>query len=200
MAYQIVFSGIIDDDVTKPAYRAIVGRSVYEDFIVNVLQQRQKSYQHLADCIQAEMSRLTTEKKENLKDDPESFVLYLYINYALNLFDPLAVYPETGAPYAACARDIQSLYKSCDKERFIIELPILLQKELGEFCLTDDYDLARNKAPGDCINRRWPDLNYRKDIKYATQLVVHAAEVFEKEKNLRIKTKEHKLTTETKET
>ena len=35
----------------------------YEDFIVNVLQQRQKSYQHLADCIQAEMSRLTTEKK-----------------------------------------------------------------------------------------------------------------------------------------
>ncbi|KXK19425.1 MAG: hypothetical protein UZ08_BCD001001280 [Candidatus Parvibacillus calidus] len=36
MAYQIVFSGIIDDDVTKPAYRAIVGRSVYEDFIVNL--------------------------------------------------------------------------------------------------------------------------------------------------------------------
>ena len=159
----------------------------YKDFIVNVLQQRQKSYQHLADCIQAEMSRLTTEKKENLKDDPESFVLYLYINYALNLFDPLAVYPETGAPYAACARDIHILYKSCDKERFINELPILLQKELGEFCLTDDYDLARNKAPGDCINRRWPDLNYRKDIKYATQLVVRVVEVFEKEAALRAK-------------
>ena len=159
----------------------------YKDFIVNVLQQRQKSYQHLADCIQAEMSRLTTEKKENLKDDPESFVLYLYINYALNLFDPLAVYPETGDPYVACARDIRSLYKSCGKERFSKELPILLQKELGEFCLKDDYDLARNKAPGDYINRRWPDLNYRKDIKYATQLVVHAVDVFEKEAALRVK-------------
>ena len=159
----------------------------YEDLIVNVLQQRQKSYQHLADCIQAEMSRLTTEKKENFKDDPESFVLFMYINYVLNLFDPLAVYPETGDPYATCARDIRSLYKSCDKELFIKELPILLQKELGEFCLTDDCDLPRNKAPGDYINRRWPDLNYRKDIKYATQLVVRAVDVFEKEAALRAK-------------
>ena len=159
----------------------------YEDFIVNVLRPRQKTYQHLADCIQAEMSRLTTEKKENLKDDPESFVLYMYINYVLNLFDPLAVYPETVDPYATCARDIRSLYKSCDKELFIKELPILLQKELGEFCLTDDCDLPRNKAPGDYINRRWPDLNYRKDIKYATQLVVRAVDVFEKEAALRAK-------------
>lgn len=172
----------------------------YADFIANVLQRRQKSYQYLADCIQAEISSLIAEKKENLKDNPESFVLFLYVNYALNLFDPLAVYPETRDPYAACAQSIRSLYQSCDKESFAQELPILLQRELGEFCLAENFDLTRNKAPGDYINRRWPDLNYRKDIKYATQLVIRAVEVFEKEKNLRIKTKEQNLTTETKET
>ena len=166
----------------------------YADFIVNVLQQRQKSYQRLADCIQAEMSSLIAEKMKNLKDDPESFVLFMYSNHALNRFDPLEIYPETRDPYADCAQEVRSLYQSCDKKSFTKELPILLQKRLGEFCVEDNRDLTQNKAPGDYINRRWPDLNYRKDSRYATQLVIQSVEVFEKEKASRLKTKQQKQT------
>lgn len=61
----------------------------YISFIKNTLKKEQNYYETLAKAIEEEADELIERKDENLKDSPEDFVVYLYINHELNKLDPI---------------------------------------------------------------------------------------------------------------
>ena len=111
----------------------------YTKFVDEALRYRKNILLSQANRTANEVEGLILFEKDNLKDNPEGFVLFLQINAVLNIFDPIGIYPQSLGEYSAYARNILDFYKSCNKKEFAQKLPGFLQDKLGRLFRRHKY-------------------------------------------------------------
>ncbi len=99
-----------------------------DHFIVNTLKKERAEDVSLASYIDDEIEIVRHRTERFLEEDPEKFVIFLYVEHELNKSDPLGcAYPSIMDEYSRYAWYIVDIYKTINKENFYKQLPKYLE-------------------------------------------------------------------------
>ena len=118
-------------------------KSQVTQFIDNTLIKERVEYLPLASCIDEEIEKVRQLEEKKFKENPEEFVIFLYVEHDLNKSDPLGcAYPSVVDEYSRYAWYIVELYKNMDRDKFYKQLPKYLEGIWDGVC---NYDRNRNQ-------------------------------------------------------
>ncbi|MBP2629009.1 MAG: hypothetical protein H6Q68_3720 [Firmicutes bacterium] len=109
-----------------------------DKFIENTLKKERAEDLSLASCIDEEIEIVRHRADRFLKEDPEKFVIFLYVEHQLNKSDPLGcAYPSIVDEYSRYAWHIVELYKTTNKDKFCRQLSKYVEDIWDSVCNND---------------------------------------------------------------